>query len=296
MRRGIDTNPHNCYIIRVSNNSAEPGPGQAERIKAVVRATYDAAADHFDGGPLSFWDDLGRRTVQLAGVDAGNRVLDVCCGTGASALAAAEVVGSEGRVIGVDFAERLLERARARAVRRGLGNVEFATGDLTALDDALGSFDVVVCAFGIFFAPEIEPALAGLWRRVGPRGRLMVATWGRRLVEPADTIFWEAVQAERPDLRPGDPPARRIAEPPLLARLFVAGGAAAPEIQEETVVRPATPEGFWTMVLGSGYRLPIDLMGTETAERVRLAVLRRMERERVTEVATDVLYAVARRA
>src|SRR5881409_3355817 len=84
--------------------------------------TYNAAADSFDASPLGFWDYFGRRTIELASLPIGSRVLDVCCGTGASALPAAEVVGPKGNVIGVDLANQLLELARTKAVQRRLGN------------------------------------------------------------------------------------------------------------------------------------------------------------------------------
>ena len=73
--------------------------------------TYNAAADFFDASPLSFWDYFGRRTIELASLPSGSRVLDVCCGAAASALPAAEVVGPAGKVIGVDLAKQLLESA-----------------------------------------------------------------------------------------------------------------------------------------------------------------------------------------
>src|SRR5215469_5748225 len=69
--------------------------------------TYNAASDFYDASPLSFWDYFGRRTIELASLSNGSRVLDVCCGSGASALPAAEAVGPKGNVIGVDLAKQL---------------------------------------------------------------------------------------------------------------------------------------------------------------------------------------------
>lgn len=91
---------------------------------------------------------------------AGHTVLDVCCGAGASAIPAARVAGPAGRVLGIDGAEPLLELARARAAREGLVNIGFRYGDATrtALPD--GSFDAVICVFGVFFAPDMAGFVA----------------------------------------------------------------------------------------------------------------------------------------
>src|SRR5437762_9838883 len=105
--------------------------------------TYNAAGDFFDASPLSFWDHFGRRTIELAALPSGSRVLDVCCGTGASALPAAESVGPTGKVIGVDLATGLLELARAKADQRGLSNIEFEIGDMLSMRFAVASFDAV---------------------------------------------------------------------------------------------------------------------------------------------------------
>jgi ubiquinone/menaquinone biosynthesis C-methylase UbiE len=102
--------------------------------KQKAEATYNAAADNFDAGPLGFWERYGRRTVERLDLARGARVLDVCCGSGASALPAARTVGAEGRVIGVDLADRLLDLARATADAQGLSSTEFRRADRTSLD------------------------------------------------------------------------------------------------------------------------------------------------------------------
>src|SRR6266849_3815891 len=101
------------------------------KIKAAT--TYNSAAAHFDDAPLAFWERYGRRTVGRLDLKRGSTVLDVGCGTGASALPAAEVVGPDGTVLGVDLAEKLLEQAQAKAAHRHLHNVEFRLADMTDL-------------------------------------------------------------------------------------------------------------------------------------------------------------------
>ena len=86
---------------------------EADPAKLKAAATYNAAADHFDDAPLGFWERSGRRTIDLLRLAPGMSVLDVGCGTGASALLAAERVGPRGHVLGIDLAERLLATARA---------------------------------------------------------------------------------------------------------------------------------------------------------------------------------------
>jgi ubiquinone/menaquinone biosynthesis C-methylase UbiE len=79
---------------------------QLAKIKAA--AAYNAAADYFDHPVSSFWHRFGRRAVKRLGLRSGETVLDVCCGSGGSALPAAEAVGPEGKVVAVDLAERLV--------------------------------------------------------------------------------------------------------------------------------------------------------------------------------------------
>jgi ubiquinone/menaquinone biosynthesis C-methylase UbiE len=136
----------NTAQIRMNANMPENAQDRAA-------FTYNAAADFFDASPLSFWDYFGRRTIELASLPIGSRVLDVCCGTGASALPAEEVVGPTGNVIGVDLATQLLESARTKATQRRLGNIEFELGDMLALRFPDSSFDAVVCVFEFFLSP-----------------------------------------------------------------------------------------------------------------------------------------------
>jgi ubiquinone/menaquinone biosynthesis C-methylase UbiE len=276
------------------NNLSSPNQSPlAQAIKAQLRLTYNAAADHFDDPPLTLWDHCGRRTVELANVGPRQRVLDVCCGSGASAIPAAERVGPAGYVLGIDLAERLLERARAKVALKQLTNIEFRVGDMTRLDVESASFDVVGCVFGLSFATDMATTLRALREAARPGGTLAITTYGPRLFEPANTIYWEAVGAERPDLRPAHFGHHAIAEPSLLRQLFRDADVTEPAIEPETLEQSISPEEFWAIALGSGHRMPLDLMGPAAAERVRSAVLGRLARDTVTTIATDVLYARA---
>lgn len=266
--------------------------------EAQVRAatTYNTASDAYDHPANSFWGRFGRRSVERLHLGAGARVLDVCCGSGASAIPAAEIVGPDGFVLGVDLAENLLELARAKAKDRGLENIEFRTGDMLELGLPDSSFDAVVCVFGIFFVPDMPRAIQELWRLVRPGGQLSITTWGPRLFEPANTVFWEAVREVRPDLYKGFNPWDRISDPADLRSLLAESGVFTDDVVAEAGThRLATPEDWWWLVMGSGYRGTIEQLSLADQKHVREANTSYIRREWIKEVVASVVFAVAKK-
>jgi len=109
-------------------------------------------------------DRRWRRLTAQAAVRPGDRVLDACCGTGDLAL---EDLKAGGHVIGLDFSERMLERARRKS-----DAIEWVQGDATALPYEDGSFDAVTVGFGIRNVEDLEAGLRELARVLRPGGRL----------------------------------------------------------------------------------------------------------------------------
>jgi ubiquinone/menaquinone biosynthesis C-methylase UbiE len=268
----------------------------ADPVKMKAAAAYNAAADHFDDEALGLWAKYGGRTVQWLALQPGATVLDVGCGTGASAIPAALQVGPKGKVIAVDLADRLLEIARRKAASRKLENIEFRLGDMENLGFPDQHFDAVICVFAIFFVPDVAKQIRELWRMVRPNGQLAITTWGPRVWEPGSTGWSSAVKELRPDLHASFNPWDRIAEPAALRRLFTEAGIAEAEIvAEDGRQELRSPEDWWTMVLGSGYRWTVDQMEPEMGERLRHANLAWMRSHNVTSVETNVIYAGARK-
>jgi ubiquinone/menaquinone biosynthesis C-methylase UbiE len=265
--------------------------------KAKATATYNAAADVYDDPANSFWDRFGRATIERLPLQPGARILDVCCGSGASAIPAAEKAGPEGFILGIDLAEKLLERARTKANERGLQNIEFRVGDMLDLKLPKFGFDAVVCVFGIFFVPDMPAAIRALWHVVRPGGRLAITTWGPRFFEPASTAFWNAVREERPDLYKGFNPWDRICDPPSILALLRDGGVEQAVVVPEAGDHPIpSPEAWWSAVLGSGYRGTLEQLDADAREHVRIANLDYIRRSRIVSVEANVVYATATKA
>jgi ubiquinone/menaquinone biosynthesis C-methylase UbiE len=267
-----------------------------EPAKLKTATTYNAASSHFDGAPLTFWHRYGRRTIDRLRLKPGSVVLDVGCGSGASAIPAGQVVGPRGRVIGVDLADRLLAMARAKAAAQNLQNIEFREADMEALGFPNESFDAVVCVFAIFFLPDMVKQVKELWRMVRLGGQLAITTWGPRMFEPGSTAWWAAVKQFRPDLHTAFNPWERITTPQAVSQLLTDSGIRDGEIIAEVghQVLPS-PDDWWTIVLGSGYRWTVEQMDNETVARVRHENLKTLRNNETKLIETNVIYAVARK-
>jgi SAM-dependent methyltransferase len=120
---------------------------------------------------------IGLVAMERLAPAAGERVLDVGCGCGATALALAERVGPTGRVTGVDVSGPMLARARERARERGVGTVTFVEGDASTHAFVPASIDAVFSRFGVMFFAEPPRAFANLRTAVVPGGRLGFVCW-----------------------------------------------------------------------------------------------------------------------
>jgi len=155
-----------------------------------VRSMFDRIARVYD--PMNRiltagLDGRWRRRTAEAVVRAGDRVLDACCGTGDLALADERAGGT---VTGLDFSERMLERARKKS-----DSVEWVQGDALALPFPDASFDVVTVGFGVRNVSDLEGGLAELRRVLRPGGQLGVLdiTTPRGVLRPFYSVWFDRV-------------------------------------------------------------------------------------------------------
>lgn len=165
-----------------------------------VRTMFDRIAPVYDVMNRVMTAGLDRRWRRLtaeAVVRADTDVLDACCGTGDLALAGER---EGGRVTGLDFSERMLERARRKS-----SSVGWVQGDLLALPFEDASFDTVTVGFGIRNVEELEAGLRELARVLRPGGRLgcLEITRPRGALRPFFRLWFDGLVPLAGKLLPG---------------------------------------------------------------------------------------------
>jgi arsenite methyltransferase len=136
------------------------------RYPAELAGVPDAAVESF-AGVANPWE-LGRLAP-------GERVLDLGSGAGTDSLIAAQMVGEQGHVTGIDMTPEMLVKARAAAAEMGAGNVEFVESEAERLPFPDQSFDVVISNGVIDLIPDKDAVFAELFRVIAPGGRIQIA-------------------------------------------------------------------------------------------------------------------------
>src|SRR6266508_2608764 len=157
----VSTKPEEDFVFPTGRAWAEDLGYPAE-----LAGVPQLAVESFAGVANPF--SLGR-------LEPGERVLDLGCGAGTDSLIAAQIVGSEGRVVGIDMTPEMLAKARASAEQLGARNVEFLEAEAEALPFGNESFDVVISNGVIDLIPDKDAVFSELARVLAPGGRIQIA-------------------------------------------------------------------------------------------------------------------------
>jgi demethylmenaquinone methyltransferase/2-methoxy-6-polyprenyl-1,4-benzoquinol methylase len=176
-----DTEASRGVPRRDSDEFASEVRGMFDRIAGV----YDVMNSAMTAGLHHQWR---QRAVDRAEVGPGSDALDVCCGTGDLALELRRRIGPDGRVVGCDFSEPMLEQARRKSGELGLP-VEFGWADALDLPYGDASFDAVTIGFGARNLADLERGIAEMARVLRPGGRLVILEITRPRREPLATFY-----------------------------------------------------------------------------------------------------------
>jgi ubiquinone/menaquinone biosynthesis C-methylase UbiE len=212
--------------------------------KATTRAQWQDAADawHRWGPFIGSW--LGGATdamIEMAGIAAGSRVLDVAAGAGEQSLTIARRVGPDGHVLATDIAPDLLALAEADARTEGLAQVATREIDGESLDQLPeASFDAVVSRVGLIYFPDQQQALRGMRHALRPGGRVSAVVYST----PDRNAFFSIPvriireRAQLPPPLPGQPGPFSMGGPGVLEAAFTEAGFT--EVEIRTVASPVS--------------------------------------------------------
>ena len=153
---------------------------QAALQRRIQRYGWDRASSLYEESWREQLAPAQHRLLKAARLRAGERVIDIACGTGLVSLPAAAAVHPFGSVLGTDISEKMVETARAQALGLGLRNTSFERMDAERLELPDNYFDVALCALGLMYVPEPAQALREMLRVLRPGGRCVAAVWGER--------------------------------------------------------------------------------------------------------------------
>lgn len=168
---------------------------------------------------------FGDAAIETAAPRAGERVLDVGCGAGASSLALAARVGAKGEVLGVDISEPLIERACALMPKEA--PVVFQVADAGSAPLPESAFDILFSRFGVMFFDDPVPAFAHMRRALRPGGRLAFVCWRGAAENDWVRLPMSAIRDIIPPPAPPDPEAPgpfSFGDRDRVARILTAAG------------------------------------------------------------------------
>jgi ubiquinone/menaquinone biosynthesis C-methylase UbiE len=267
-----------------------------EDVKAAVAGVFDRTARDYEPAGIDFFNRMGRRLVEVVQLAAGEQVLDLGCGRGASLFPAAGVVGPTGAVLGLDLAPTMVELTAADA--RDLPHVEVRLGDADNPDVPAGSFDVVLAGQVIFFLPSVVEALRCWARLLRPGGRIAFSSFAAR-----DPVADGAMKVIAPLLAGGAPPrgvsTAEVTDPDAIAVTVAGAGLELVAITSETFHTSfVNADAWWDWSWTHGARAVLERIPADRLDQARQLATRAVAAARTDRgdyvFDTAVNYSVAR--
>jgi ubiquinone/menaquinone biosynthesis C-methylase UbiE len=172
--------------------------------------------------------------LEQAKVSEGQWIVDLCAGAGETSLAAADKVGSSGKVVGVDLSKKMIALAEAEAKKAGKSQIGFQEQDVEDLGKwPEGGYEAGICRFGLMYLPQLEVGLRGIHRILTKGARFAAAVWGAPERSP---LYAAAESAAEEFLGKVSPSPFSLSEPGVLEQALSSAGFKAIEGERVTMV------------------------------------------------------------
>ena len=236
--------------------------------------------------------------VEDARIGPGQSVLDIATGPGEPALTIAAIVGSEGKVFGIDPVPEMVDAARRATDHLGFRNAKFEVASADRLPFLADTFDAVVSRFGVMFFPSPVAGVREMLRVLKPGRELSLAAWHFADRNPFFYTLSRVMEhfVDSPPLAPDAPDAFRFATPGKLRDVLTEAGAMAPSerLLQFTIQAPISVEDLWILrsEMSEKLREKLATLPREQASEVKrqsLETLRGYSTERGIRLPAEVL-------
>ncbi|QBD75384.1 methyltransferase domain-containing protein [Ktedonosporobacter rubrisoli] len=244
--------------------------------KAQIAHLYNKVATTYGMRGPNLFVPFGRWLVECMQLQAGERVLDVATGRGAVLFAAAEQVGPAGSVVGIDLAEQMIACTAEDIVQCGVQNAHVEQMDAEHLTFPAASFDHVICAYALFFFPNIERVLAEFFRVLRPGGKLGLSVpntgderwrWYTDLLEAYQRQYHISLDMGGPFLE----------DAKIVSLLRQAGFVDIDTRLQEYEFVYARKQDWWLSKWDEASRFPLERMPADVLERFKAQVFKRID-------------------
>lgn len=243
----------------------------------------------------ALWEPISAATLVRSKPQFDELVLDACCGTGASALPAAELVGVGGLVDAIDVSEALVEAARDRAGAR-LPQLHLSVADATKWETV--GYDLVQCVLGVFLFDDLDGGTQHLIDAAKPGGRVAVTVWARGAFDPIPAALAEAMRGETdvPDTHAFGHLVMPQAETPGALAQWLSGLGLL-QVRADAVHRhlDVDPDLAWRLVIGTSLNRFVAGRDAEALDQVRERFIEALAEREVTSVDVTTLVGVGQR-
>ena len=267
--------------------------------KQMIEQVFDDSAIPYDRVGPNIFTQFGKRLVDKMPLVPGAHLLDVATGKGAVLLPSARRLGPQGKAIGIDLSEKILQEAQRVGREEGLTNIELRKMDAEYIEFSDQTFDFVTCAFALNLFPNQEAALREMYRVCKTGGFIGVATFDRTTppFSPGLQVLMQQLTAYKVEMMRPQPLAYTPQE--LEALLGRPGFSSIQTYNETNDIVYGNLEDLWAFILTvPGTRVPIMNMNEETRAKFKdeyFAKLRPMSLKDGLHTSLGISYALAKR-
>ena len=263
---------------------------QEQKSKDSIRDVFDAVAADYGLGGAKFFHTSGQYMADLLPLQGDEHILDVACGTGATAIPLGGRL-PDGKVTAIDLSPGMLSQAKKHAEAEKRLNIDFKMGDMTALPFEDQHFDHAVCAFGLFFVEDMCGLLSHLKDKVKSGGSVTISGFCGESFMPGAALLFERLQSYGIEV-PKTIAWKRMAEPHQLHSLFAEAGLKDVDITRRSLGYYTDVNGWWEVVWNAGFRRLVAQLGDRLDEfkRDHLAEMQALEDDKGLWLEVDVNF------